>query len=52
MIFLNLFLAILLENFEIDEEEEFDSYMQSIRQKITNVTDFIKKCFEVLINLC
>jgi Ion transport protein len=27
MIFLNLFLAILLENFQIDEEEEVDSYL-------------------------
>lgn len=33
MIFLNLFLAILLENFDDDEEEEEESGFQSIYQK-------------------
>jgi len=37
MVFLNLFLAILLENFDDDEEEEEDSGFATIYEKINNV---------------
>jgi hypothetical protein len=36
MIFLNLFLAILLENFDDDEEEEEDSGFATIYEKINS----------------
>lgn len=37
MIFLNLFLAILLENFDDDEEEEEDSGFATIYEKFNTI---------------